>query len=363
MSTVPPAVARAAMETGVARRPIVDMAGYAETLRSRLDPIAGTLARIFEKVRRKPRRVAFAEGEEEQVIRAASAFVNQGLGSAILVGREDRVRATAEAAGVDLRDGISIDNARLSGRTSAYTAHLYGRLQRQGFLQRDCQRLVNQDRNHFAACMVALGDADAMISGVTRNYATVLEDVGRVIDHKPGHRLMGVTIAIARGRTVVIADTALAEIPGPDALADIAVEAANVARRLGYEPRVALLASSSFGNPPSERSERVREAVGILERRHVDFEFDGEMAADVALSRDAQATFPFTRLSGPANVLVMPALHSASIATKMLQTLGGATVIGPLLVGFDKPVQIVGLGATDSDLVNMAALAAFNIGG
>jgi malate dehydrogenase (oxaloacetate-decarboxylating)(NADP+) len=364
MSTVPPAVARAAMDTGVARRPIVDMEAYVAELRSRRDPVAGTLARIFEKARRRPKRVVFAEGEEEQVIRAALSFVHQGLGSAILVGREDRVRASAAAAGVELRDGVEIHNARLSSRNAAYTNHLYGRLQRQGFLQRDCQRLVNQDRNHFAACMVALGDADAMVSGVTRNYSTVLEEVGRAIDPKLGHRAMGVTLVIARGRTVILADTAVSEVPEPEELADIAVETASVARRLGYEPRVALLAASTFGNPPSSvRSDRIREAVKVLAARHVDFEFDGEMTADVALSRDVLALYPFSRLSGPANVLVMPTLQSATIATRMMQELAGATVIGPLLVGLEKPVQIVGLGATDADIVNMAVLAAFNVGG
>jgi malate dehydrogenase (oxaloacetate-decarboxylating)(NADP+) len=363
MSTIPPAVAKAAMDTGVARRPIVDFDAYAADLRSRRDPVAGTLARIFEKVRRRPKRVVFAEGEEEPVIRAALSFVNQTLGSAILVGREDRVRATAAAAGLDLRDGVEIHNARLSNRKAAYAAHLYGRLQRRGFLQRDCQRLVNQDRNHFAACMVALGDADAMVSGVTRSYATVLDDVAHAIDSKPGHRVIGVTLAIARGRTVVLADTAVTEVPTAEELADIAMETAAVARRLGHEPRVALLGSSTFGNPPSESSQRIRDAVAILVQRHPDFEFDGEMTADVALSREALALHPFCRLSEPANVLVMPTLQAASIATKMLQELAGSTVIGPLLVGFDRPVQIVGLGATDSDIVNMAALAAFNIGG
>ena len=362
ISRIPPAVAKAAMETGVARRPIVDIAGYGRELQGRRDPAAGTLSRVFDKVRREPKRVVFAEGEEEQVIRAAVSFANQGLGTAILVGREDRVAAAAEAAGIDLRDGVEVHNARLSKKNAYYAGYLYERLQRKGYLQRDCQRLVNQDRNYFAACMVALGDADALVSGVTRSYATVLEDVMRVIDAKPGHRVMGLTVALARGRTVVLADTAVTEVPNGEELADIAVAAANVARRLGYEPRVAMLASSAFGNPPSERAGRVRDAVRLLEKRRIDFEVDGEMTADVALSRDALAAYPFCRLSGPANVLVMPTLNAASIATKMLQELGGTTVIGPLLVGLDKPVQIVPLGAKDTDLVNMAVLSAYNIG-
>jgi malate dehydrogenase (oxaloacetate-decarboxylating)(NADP+) len=364
--TVPAAVARAAMDTGVARRPIVDMRAYKTQLSARRDPVAGTLARIFERVRRFPKRVVFAEGEEEQVIRAALAFVNQGLGTAILVGREERIHATAQAAGIDLegRENLEIHNARISQRNQAYARFLYDRLQRQGFLLRDCQRLINQDRNHFGASMVALGDADALVTGVTRNYSIALSDIRRVIDAKPGHRVIGVSVCLARGRTVLVADTAIHEMPNAQELAEIAIEAAGVARRLGYEPRVALLSFTTFGHPQAERAEKIQEAVRILDRARVDFEYDGEMSADVALNRDLMASqYPFCRLTGAANVLVMPAFHSASISTRMLQELGGSTVIGPLIVGLDKPVQIVSLGATDNDIVNMAALAAFNVGG
>src|ERR1700749_2087200 len=351
------------MDSKVARRPIVDMEPYRKQWRTRRDPIQGVLQRVFDRLRRQPRRVVFAEGEEEQVIRAAASFVQQGLGTALLVGREARVRETAKATGVELGGGIEIINAAISSRNSAYAAYLYERLQRKGFLQRDCQRLVNQDRNHFASCMVALGDADAMVTGVTRNFSVALEDVSRCIDPKPGHRVMGVSLVLARGRTVLVADTAVAEMPTAQDLADIAIEAARVARSLGYEPRIALLAFSTFGHPAGERSERVQEAVRILDQRRVDFEYDGEMAADVALNMELREAYPFCRLSGPANVLVMPAFHSASISTKMLQELGGATVIGPLLVGLDRSVQIVQLGSNDSQIVNMAALAAYNISG
>jgi len=361
---IPAAVAKAAMESGVAQKPIVDLRAYQAQLSARRDPVAGALQRIIERVRRYPKRVVFAEGEEEQVIRAAYSFATQGLGSAVLVGRENRVRDTAAAAGLDLAEkGIEIHNAALSSRNALYAQFLYERLQRRGFLFRDCQRLINQDRNTFAAAMVAQGDADAMVTGVTRNFSGALEEVRRVIDHKPGHRVIGVSLVLARGRPVVVADTAIAEMPDAHDLAQIAVEAAGVARRLGYEPRVALLAFSSFGHPPGERSQRVQEAVRILDQQRVDFEYDGEMAADVALNRAAMAAYPFCRLTEAANVLVMPAFHSASISTKMLQELGGATVIGPLIVGLEKPVQIVPLGAKDSDIINMAALASFNIGG
>jgi len=363
ISTVPPAVAEAAMATGVARKPIIDMDAYRQQLRSRLDPVAGVLQRLYERLHRRPRRVVFAEGEEEQVIRAAAAFVHQGLGTALLVGRERRVRETAEALGVELGGGIQIINAAMSSRNAAYAAYLYERLQRHGFLQRDCQRLVNQDRNHFASCMVALGDADAMVTGVTRNFSVALEDVRRCIDPKPGHRVMGVSLVLARGRTVLVADTAVTEMPTAQDLAEIAVEAARVARSLGYEPKLALLAFSTFGHPAGERSERVQEAVRLLDQRHVDFEYDGDMAADVALNMELREAYPFCRLSGPANVLIMPAFHSASISTKMLMELGGANVIGPMLVGLDRSVQIVPLSANDAQLVNMAALAAYNVSG
>jgi malate dehydrogenase (oxaloacetate-decarboxylating)(NADP+) len=360
---IPPAVATAAMNTGVARKPIVDMEAYRQSLRTRRDPVAGVLQRVFERLRRQPKRVVFAEGEEEQVIRAAAGFVGEGLGTALLVGREDRVRTTAEHAGIELGEGIEIINAALSKRNAQYASYLYERLQRKGYLVRDCQRLVNTDRNHFASCMVALGDADAMVTGVTRNFSVALDDVRRCIDPKPGHRVMGLSLVLARGRTVLVADTAVTEMPTAQDLADIAVEAAGVARRLGYEPRLALLAFSTFGHPPGERAALVQEAVRILDHRRVDFEYDGEMAADVALNPELATAYPFSRLSGPANVLIMPAFHSASISTKLLQELGGATVIGPLLVGLDRPVQIVQLSAKDTQLVNMAALAAFNVSG
>ncbi len=363
LSDVPRAVARAAMDSGVAQRPIVDLEAYGRELSARRDPIASTLQRIYQRVRRQPRRVVFAEGEEEHVMRAAVSYANQQLGTAILLGRTEQMEEMAKQADIDLqKPGIELVNARVSRRVEAYTEYLYARLQRNGYLYRDCQRLINTDRNHFGSCMVALGDADAMVTGTTRNYSTALEDVRRCVDVKPGHRVIGVSLALCRGRTVLVADTAVIDMPDSEELADIAEEAAGVARRLGYEPRVAMLAYSTFGHPRGERAERVREAVNILDKRRVDFEYDGEMAADVALNLDVMRQYPFCRLSGPANVLVMPAFHSASISTKMLQELGGSTVIGPLLVGLDKSIQIVSMGARDSDIVNMAAIAAYNVG-
>ncbi|MCK5275840.1 MAG: NADP-dependent malic enzyme, partial [Alphaproteobacteria bacterium] len=356
---VPSAVAKAAMDSGVARLPIEDMDQYRRELTQRLDPTASSLQVAFEVVRANPRRVVFAEGEEEQVIRAALAFRNAGYGTPVLIGREHRIKETMKSIGLDESADLEIHNARLSSDNAKYAEFLYGRLQRQGYLFRDCQRLVNQDRNVFAACMVVQGDADAMVTGATRSFSVALEDITRVIDPKPGERVIGLQMVVAKGRTVFIADTNVHEVPGPEALADIAMQSAAMARQLGQEPRVALLSFSNFGNPILPATERVREAVRILDSRKVDFEYDGEMSADRALNYALlKRLYPFCRLSGPANVLVMPALHSANISAKLLQELGGGSVIGPMLLGLSKSAQIVPMGSTVSDIVHAAALAA-----
>ncbi len=361
ISRIPVAVAQAAMESGVARKAIADLDEYADELSARLNPIAGTLQNIFESVRSNPKRVIFAEGEEDRMIRAANSFANNGLGKAILIGREAQIEAALKANAVELHENVEITNAKLSARNVDYANYLYERLQRNGFLFRDCQRLVNNDRNVFAACMLALNDADAVVTGLTRNFSVAIDNVRRAIDNRPGHQPIGVSMALVRGRTVFIADTSIHELPSAEELADIAQEAAGVARRFGYEPKVAFLSYSTFGYPRGERSAYVRNAVEILDRRNVDFEYDGEMGPDVALSREAMALYPFCRLTGPANVLVMPAAHSASISTKLLQQLGGITVVGPLLTGLDKPVQIAAMSATATDIVNLAAIAAYDI--
>jgi malate dehydrogenase (oxaloacetate-decarboxylating)(NADP+) len=361
ISTVPVAVARAAMESGVAQKPIADLDRYANELASRLDPVASIVQRVVARVRMDPKRIVFAEGEEEAVMRAALAYQNSGLGKAILVGNPESIRATAREAGLEDIDELEIVFGRQSPRTAQYAQSLYERKQRQGALLRDCTRQVTYDRNIFAASMVAAGHADAMVTGVTRHYSVALGDVRQVIDPKPGERVVGVSIILHSGRTVFVGDTNVLEMPTAEELADITVQTAGAARRFGYEPRVALLAYSTFGQPWGERSQRVREAVELLDRRGVDFEYDGEMNADIALDMERMARYPFCRLKGPANVLIMPAIHSASISTTMTEVIGGATVIGPLLVGLSKSVQIAPLGARMSDIVNMAALAAYNI--
>ncbi|MDP9196499.1 MAG: NADP-dependent malic enzyme [Pseudomonadota bacterium] len=361
ISTIPPAVAQAAMDAGVARKPLTDMAAYRKALRARLDPTADNVQLILEKVHSTPgkRRVVFAEGEEERTIRAALAFRAAGYGTPILVAREEVVHEKMKALGVNgSGNDLEIHNARLSDANPRYTEYLYRRHQRSGLLYRDCQRMVNQDRNVFAALMVAQGEADAMVTGLTRSFSSSHEEIRRVIDARAGKRVFGLTVMVAKGRTVFISDTTVHERPTPEELADIAIQSANKARQLGHEPRVALLSFSTFGQPMRERAQHVRDAVAILGTRNVNFEFDGEMSADVALDHDLmKRLYPFCRLSGPANVLVMPALHAANISAKLLQKLGGGQSIGPLLVGLEKSAQIVQMGATVSDIVLAAALA------
>jgi malate dehydrogenase (oxaloacetate-decarboxylating)(NADP+) len=357
ISRVSSAVAAAAVRTGVARRELKDPDAYSFQLSARLDPSASLLQRITAGVRSNPKRVVFAEGEEECVIRAAAAFQHSGLGTALLVGRDDSVRAAIKQAGVE-DTGLQICAPPTAQESSPYADLLYKRLQRRGMLYRDCTRLVTFDRNIYAACMLASGDADAMVTGVTRSYAVSLENVRLVLDSPKGQRPIGVIVVFMRGRVVFVADTSVHEMPTSEELADIAVQAAGVVRHFGFVPRVALLASSTFGFPRSERSERIVEAVNILGQRGVDFEYDGELSADVALDPEKMAVYPFCRLSDTANVLIMPAIHSASISTKLLQQIGGVTVMGPLLVGLEKPVQIAPLGAKMSEIFNAAVVAA-----
>ncbi|HTC83836.1 MAG TPA: NADP-dependent malic enzyme [Rhizomicrobium sp.] len=360
ISRVSAAVAEAAMKTGVAKKNIADLAAYQFQLSARLDPSAGLFQMVTNAVRAKPKRVVFAEGEEDCVIRAAAAFQNSGMGKAILVGRPDVVKAGFRRAGID-EHLLEIRVPHSAEEATPYIEALYKRVQRRGALYRDAVRMVTNDRNIYAACMLKAGDADAMVTGVTRTYATSLSDVRQVLDPPAGQRPIGMQAIFAKGRVVLIADTSVTEMPTAEQLADIAIQAAAAARRFGITPRVALLASSTFGFPRSERSERIIEAVQILENRGVDFEYDGEMAVDAALDKDKLALYPFVRLTDTANVLIMPAIHSASISTKLLQQMGGASVMGPMLVGLEKSVQIAPLGAKMSDIYNAAVIAAYDI--
>ena len=360
ISAVSSAVAQAAMDSGVARKPIADMDEYRRQLSGRLDPTSHWLQSLFDQVKANPQRIVFAEGEEERTIRAAVVFRDNGYGTPVLIGREEQVREAMKSLGITDMSGLEIHNARLSTRNAPYTDMLYKRMQRDGYLHRDVQRMVNQGRNVFGACMVAMGDAAGLVTGITRRFPECYSDVKRVIDAEPDKVPIGYSIVVARHGTVFLADTSINETPTAEQLATIARQMAHNARTMGHEPRVAFLSFSNFGSREIERIDRIRKAIRILDAEKVDFEYDGEMQADMALDYELlRETYPFCRLTGSANVLVMPGLHSAHISSRLLQRLGGVTVIGPVIDGLKMPVQIVQMGATVSDLVNHAALAAY----
>jgi malate dehydrogenase (oxaloacetate-decarboxylating)(NADP+) len=361
MEIVPAAVALAAMESGVAQRRIEDMDAYRTALRSRLNPTTSVLTLAYEAARTNPRRVLFAEGEEDVVLRAAIAFRDGGYGVPVLVGRED-VHDRLRALGVDDPTSFEVYNSRNYDGVPELAERLYGRLQRRGFLQREVERMVNQDRNTFGALLLAAGKADVMITGVTRTYAQSLRQILRVLDPKPGVTPFGIHIMVGQSYTVFIADTTVTERPSAEQLAEIAVHTAQVARRMGQEPRVAFLSYSIFGNPEGSYLDRIRDAVKLMDARDdVDFEYEGEMPPDVALNPALQRVYPFSRLTGPANVLVMPGLQTANISAKLLRELGGDAVIGPVLVGMQQQVQVAPMTASASDLVTLAVLGAGGI--
>ena len=360
ISAVSSAVAAAAMETGVARKPIEDLEQYRRDLSARLDPTASTLQVIFDRISANRKRVVFAEGEEEKVIRAAMAFRNAGYGEPILVGREHRIRETIEKLGLEGAEDIPVTNAKVSDHNEQYIDFLYKKLQREGALRRDCQRMVNLDRNVFGACMVLKGHADAMVTGVTRSFQPSFDQVTRVISPRKGKDFLATSMIVSRGRTVFIGDVSVHERPNGEQIADIAEAIAGKARQMGHTPRVAILSFTNFGSPQSDITAEPRRAIEVLDKRKPDFEYDGEMSADVALDYELmKSRYPFCRLSGPANILVMPGLHSANIAFELIQNLTEGSVIGPIMLGAEKPFQVVQMGASVNDLVQAAALAAY----
>jgi malate dehydrogenase (oxaloacetate-decarboxylating)(NADP+) len=360
---IPPAVAKAGMDTGVARRPIIDIAAYELGLKARMDPTAAILQGIHARARAAQARMIFAEGDDPRVLRAAVAYQRAGLGKALVVGREADVAEKLTAAGLeDAVRELEVVNAANTAYLEAYQAFLYGRLQRKGFDSHDIRRLAARDRHVFSALMLAHGHGDAMITGATRKSAHVLGLINHVYDVRPEDGAVGVTAVLHRGRIVLIADTLVHEWPEAEDLATIAVRAAGVARALGLEPRVAFASFSTFGYPVSERATKMHDAPKVLDHWGVDFEYDGEMTVDVALNPVAMAQYPFCRLTGPANILVVPARHSASISVKLMQEMAGATVIGPILSGAAASIQICSTGSTVNDILNMAAIAACRLG-
>jgi len=361
MEVVPAAVAQAAMDSGVAQRPIADMEDYRTRLRSRLNPTTSVLSLAYEAARNNPSRVLFAEGEEDVVLRAAVAFRDGGYGIPMLVGRDD-VHDRLRALGVEDPESFTVFNSRHYPKVPELVDFLYQRLERRGYLRREIERMVNQDRNMFAALLLAAGEADVMITGTTRTYSQSLRQIRRALDPQPGVTPFGIHILVGQSHTVFIADTTVTERPTGAQLAEIAIQTAAVARRMGHEPRVAFLSYSTFGNPEGSFLDRIRDGVKALDARDdIDFEYEGEMPPDVALNPAMHRVYPFSRLTGPANVLVMPGLQTANISAKLLKELGGEAMIGPLLVGMEHRVQIAAMTASASDLVTLAVLAAGQI--
>ena len=360
---IPPAVARAGMNTGAARRPIIDMDAYELSLKSRMDPTASILRGLNLRARLAQAQMIFAEGDDPRVLRAAVMYQRSGMGKSLVVGRIEDVRAKLETAGLgDAVTEIEVVNAANTTHLETYKQFLYERLQRKGFDRADIHRLAARDRHVFSALMLAHGHGDGLVTGATRKSAHVLERINHVFDADAAHGAAGVTALLHKGRIVLIGDTLVHEWPEPEDLATIAERAANVARHMGLEPRVAFVSFSTFGYPVSERAKKMHQAPDVLAARNVDFEFEGEMTVDVALNPKAQAAYPFSRLTGPANILIVPARHSASISVKLMQEMAGATVIGPILTGVDKPIQICSTGSTANDILNMAVLASCEFG-
>lgn len=360
---IPMAVAKAAMESGVAKKPILDFDAYETKLRAKLDPTLTALETIYSTVKQNPKRVVFAEGENEEVLRAAVAFQNNGLGAPIVIADPAKMKKMLKEAHIEeaYLVGLIIVDKTDASFIEKYVDALYTKLQRKGHLRKDCERLLRSNPHVLGACMTAQGDADALVTGMTANTQTVLEKIRLVLDTVEGSQVMGVSMVVAKGKTTIVSDSLVTEIPETEELAKIAVQSANVARHLGIEPKVAMLSYSSFGYPNGKRAKRIRQATEALKAQNVDFECDGEMTADVALNPEARKNYPFCGLSNNANVLIMPGLHAAVISISMLKQLGGATIIGPLLYGLEKSVQLIPMGSSVSDIVNMAAFAAYDV--
>jgi len=363
IEVVSSAVAQAAMDSGVAKAPIADMDAYRQSLKARLNPTTAALTNIYNIAKANPKRMVFAEGEDAIALRAAIQFRDFGYGTPILVGRTERVLAMLTELGVDDPASFEIENSITSTHIEPMVTYLYARLQRRGYTERDIRRMVNQDRNVFGALLVALGAGDGLITGLTRTFAQSAREISRVLDAKPGATPFGIHMIIGKNHTTFLADTTINERPTAEQLAHIAIETAAVARRMGHEPRVAFLSYSTFGNPPGQWLGNIREAVALLDAADPGFEYEGEMAPDAALNPKVMAMYPFSRLSGPANVLVMPGLQSANLSAKLLRELSGDATIGPMLIGMEKPVQIAPMTAIATDVLTLAVLASAGVVG
>jgi len=360
ISVIPPAVARAAVKSGVARKEIEDFEAYKDQLKQRLDPSVSIMQGINSLIKKNQKRVIFAEGEDENTLKAAVAFKNSKLGIPILVAKEERAKERMHEIGLDENYELKISNSTDKVKREKYTKFLYNRCKREGLLERDCDRLIRNDRVIWGACMIACGDADAMVTGNTRRYSETLDKIRSVVDVRPDEVLFGLNMMVSKGRTVFVADTTVHEFPSAEQLAKIAISSARVAKLFGFDPKVAFLSHSTFGIPKTERTKHVRDAVEILQNKSVDFKFDGEMQPDVALNEKYKELYPFSKIVGDANILIMPAIHSAAISIKLMKTLGNAKIIGPFLVGLGSPIEIAPLRSSTNDIINLASVAAYS---
>ena len=360
ISVIPAAVAEAAMKSGVARKKIEDIEKYKEDLSRRLDPSMNIMQGINVQIKKSQKRVVFAEGEDPNILKAAVAFKNSKLGIPILIGKEEIVKEQLKNIGLDSNFNIEISSSKDNQRREKYTNYLYKKFQRSGMLERECDHMVRNDRVTWGACMVGCGDADAMVTGGTRHHAATVEKLTKVVEARPGEIIFGLTLMVSRGRTVFIADTNVHDNPTAEQLVQIAISSTRVARLFGFDPKVAFLSHSTFGKPATERTKHVREAIELMKTKNVDFDYDGEMQPDVALNPEYKGTYPFSKIVGNANVLIMPALHSASISVKLMKTFGGAKLIGPMLIGLGLPIEVAPLRSSPSDILNLASIAAYS---
>jgi len=360
ISVIPVAVAKAAIKSGVARKEIKDFEVYKDQLRQRLDPSVTIMQGINSQIKKTQKRVVFAEGEDENTLKAAIAFKNSGLGTPILVAKKEKVKERLKEIGLDENFKIEIVNSTDKVKRDKYTQFLYKKLQREGLLEIDCDRLIRNDRVMFGSCMVASGDADAMVTGNTRRYSASLDKIKRVIPPRPGEIMFALSMIVNKGKTIFMADTHVHEYPNAQQLSDIAISCARVVRLFGFDPKIAFLSHSTFGIPMTHRTKHIRDAVGILKNKSVDFKFDGEMQPDVALDEEYKELYPFSKIVGNANVLIMPGQHSAAVSLKMMKTLGGAKIIGPFLVGLGQPIEIAPLRSSTGDILNLASVAAYS---
>ena len=361
ISVIPAAVAKAAIDTGVARIKIENFENYKEQLKQRLDPTVTIMQGINSYIRKKTKKVVFADGEDENMLKAAIAFKNSKLGVPILVGKEEKIKEQIKSIGYNENFDIEIVNSKDNSKREKYAKYLFKKLQReQGMLERDCDRLIRNDRVIWASCMVASGDADAMVTGNTRRYSSSLEKIIKVVDPRPGEIMFGLNLIVNRGKTIFLCDTSVIEYPDANQLANMAISAARVVRLFGFDPKVAFLSHSTFGQPITDRTKRISDAVKILKKRNVDFKFDGEMQPDVALEELYKELYPFSEIVGNSNVLVMPSQHSAAISYKMIKSMSRAKVIGPLLIGLGLPIEIAPLRSSTSEIINLASIAAYS---